>query len=110
VQAEIPQQAARNSEYVNCEVHLNFTSKNMRLLDTVTVTAVIINLKTVHIAAWHVHITAINGHNMNNTGDTEERRDETCAIPGDHLACLSHLSSLASATNSEIKVSALKDT
>jgi hypothetical protein len=40
---------------------------------------------------------------MNNTGDTEQRKDETYAIPGDHLACLSRPSSLASATNSEIK-------
>jgi hypothetical protein len=47
---------------------------------------------------------------MNNTEDTEQRKDETCAIPGDHLACLSHLSSLASATNPEIKVSAMKAT
>jgi hypothetical protein len=82
----------------------------MRLVDTVTVTAVIIILKQFHIAAWHVHITAINGHNMNNKGDTEQRKDKTCAIPADHLACLSRLSSLASATNSEIKVSALKAT
>jgi hypothetical protein len=41
----MPHQAARNSAYVNCEVHWNFTSENMRLLDTVTITAVTINLK-----------------------------------------------------------------
>jgi hypothetical protein len=56
------------------------------------------------------HITAINGQNMNNIGDTEQRKDETCANPGDHLACLSHPSSLASPTNSKRKVSALKAT
>jgi hypothetical protein len=47
---------------------------------------------------------------MNNTGDTEQRKDKACAIPGDRLACFSHLSSLESATNSETKVSALKAT
>jgi hypothetical protein len=51
--------------------------------------------------------TVSNGHHMNNTEDTEQRKDETRAIPGDHLVCLS---TLASTTYSEIKVSALKAT
>jgi hypothetical protein len=41
----VPHEAARNSAYVNWEFHWNFTSKNMRLLDIVTVTVVIKNLK-----------------------------------------------------------------
>jgi hypothetical protein len=47
---------------------------------------------------------------MNKTGNMEQKKDGTYAIPGTHLACLSRMSSLVSAANSEIKVSALKAT